>query len=94
MPTFAGGNIAMGNAQKANVAVSLLIQPLHKDMNRALVVVTDGGKTLRISCQQHQRGFPGAINSSVMPVKPNSTTPSMLRRLSMPRCSITSVGEN
>ncbi len=59
MPTFAGGNIAMGNAQKANVAVSLLIQPLHKDMNRALVVVTDGGKTLRISCQQHQRGFPG-----------------------------------
>lgn len=60
MPTFAGGNIAMGNAQKANVAVPLLIQSLHENMNRAPVVVADGGKTLRISCQQHQRGFPGS----------------------------------
>ncbi len=94
MAAFAGGDVAVRDAKKTDVAMSAIVEPLHQQRDGAFVVIAHRGETGGVAGHQHQRIAPGASIASSMPVNPNSTTPSILRRASMPRCSSTSPGEN
>ncbi len=69
----------------------LLIQPLHMITNRAPRRRNRRRQNLCDPCQQHQRGFPGdqLFCDAGEAVKQHHAIV-MLRRSSMPRCSITS----
>ena len=59
MAPLAGGNVRVRYAEEADVAMAFVKQALHQGDNRALVVIADGGKTVGIARQQHQRRLPG-----------------------------------
>lgn len=58
MPTLAGGDVRVRDAEEADVAMAFVKQALHQGDNRALVVIADGGKPVGIARQQHQRRLP------------------------------------
>lgn len=91
--SLTGCHVTVRHAEIADITMSLVIQPLHQDLDCPFVVITDRSKAFASRASRTSDDCQWANISSVMPVKPNSTTPSILRRFSTPNVRQLIVGK-